>query len=281
MSRKSSTPASTATPARPAATRRKPLPAVAGAPATAPRPQLGPIHVQKSSDVLAARIRTQILDGRIAEGAPLPPERDLVLETGLSRGSVREALRILQTEGLVTTRTGRAGGSVACRPGDDALARHITQYVQGRSITLASLLQVREVVEPSIAALAAINRTDEELAGLAGIVARLEATFDDVPAFLAENVNWHVAVAAASHNELLKAFLSAISVMVLRASLAENFASKEIRTLALRALCRIQEAIAARDAEAARTRMARHLAAIVRHMQAYVKSAAPASQMLT
>jgi len=78
-----------------------------------------------------------------------------VLQTGLSRGSVREALRILQTEGLVETRPGRLGGSVACRPGDDALARYVGLFVQGRGISLISLLQTREAIGPVLASLAA------------------------------------------------------------------------------------------------------------------------------
>src|SRR4029450_10945288 len=102
----------------------------------------------------------------MGDGASLPAERDLVIQTGLSHGSVREALRILHTEGLITTRPGRLGGSVARRPGDDALARNIGLFVQGRGISLMSLLQVREAIEPSIASLAAVNRTQEDLAAL-------------------------------------------------------------------------------------------------------------------
>ncbi|MEO8752259.1 MAG: GntR family transcriptional regulator, partial [Casimicrobiaceae bacterium] len=92
---------------------------------TPPAPKLGPIHVPRSSEVLASQLRVHILDGSIADGMSLPAERDLVVQTGLSRGSVREALRILHTEGLITTRPGRLGGSVARRPGDDALARYV------------------------------------------------------------------------------------------------------------------------------------------------------------
>jgi DNA-binding FadR family transcriptional regulator len=176
-----------------------------------PAPRLGPIHVPRSSEVLASQLRVHILDGSIADGAALPAERDLVVQTGLSRGSVREALRILHTEGLITTRPGRLGGSVARRPGDDALARYVGLFVQGRGISLMSLLQVREAIEPSIASLAAANRTEEDLAELTATTQRLEDAFANVPLYLAENVNWHVAVAAASHNELLKAFLTAIS----------------------------------------------------------------------
>src|SRR5690606_27239204 len=71
-----------------------------------------PIVVPKASDVLAERLRQMILSGQIQPGHQLPAERELVKETSLSRASVREALRILELEGLIETRRGRGGGSV-------------------------------------------------------------------------------------------------------------------------------------------------------------------------
>jgi DNA-binding FadR family transcriptional regulator len=237
-----------------------------------PAPKLGPIHVPRSSEVLASQLRVHILDGSIADGVSLPAERDLVVQTGLSRGSVREALRILHTEGLITTRPGRLGGSVARRPGDDALARYVGFFVQGRGISLMSLLQVREAIGPSIASLAAANRTEEDLANLMAVTQKLEDAYANVPVYLAENVNWHVAVATASHNELLKAFLTAISSLIFKASAIENFASDEVRTLVMKAHRRILEAIVARDADAAGRRMARHLGALTKQMQEFVSA---------
>ena len=75
--------------------------------------RLSPILVPKTSDVLASELRRQILSGLLPPGASLPAERDLVTQTGLSRGSVRDDLRILESESLVITRPGRYGGSVA------------------------------------------------------------------------------------------------------------------------------------------------------------------------
>src|SRR6185436_17042278 len=94
--------------------------------------KLSPLVVPKTSDVLAGELRRKILGGAVAPGFALPAERDLVAQTGLSRGSVREALRILEAEGLVTARPGRQGGSVARRPGDESLARYIGLFVHGR-----------------------------------------------------------------------------------------------------------------------------------------------------
>src|SRR5215216_4541869 len=107
---------------------------------------LGVINVPKSCDLLAERLQQEILSGIYETGCALPTERDLVSVTGLSRGSVREALRILEAQGLVVTRPGRFGGSVARQPGDESLAKYINLFVHGRGISLLSLAQTREAV---------------------------------------------------------------------------------------------------------------------------------------
>jgi DNA-binding FadR family transcriptional regulator len=231
--------------------------------------KLAPIHVPKSSDVLADQLRRQILGGMLAAGAALPAERDLVAQTGLSRGSVREALRILEAEGLVSTRPGRLGGSVARRPGDESLAKYIHLFVHGRGISLKALLQTREAIEPSLARLAALNRSDEALAALVQATERVENAYADVPLYLAENVKWHCAIATASRNELLRAFMVAISSTIYKASAIENFATEDVRRVVIKAHRRILDAIAAGDGAAAERRMARHLAALREQMDAF------------
>jgi GntR family transcriptional regulator, transcriptional repressor for pyruvate dehydrogenase complex len=231
--------------------------------------KLSPIVVPKTSDVLAGVLRRRILGGTLTPGSALPAERDLVTQTGLSRGSVREALRILEAEGLVSTRPGRQGGSVARQPGDESLGKYISLFIHGRGISLDSLLQTREAIEPSLAALAAQNRTEEELRELVAISQRLEAAYADTPLYLAENVHWHCAIAAASHNDLLRAVMVAISSMVYKASAIENFATADVRKVVIKAHQRILDAIVAKDAEAASRRMARHLAALTAAVRAF------------
>ncbi|VTU23881.1 Putative L-lactate dehydrogenase operon regulatory protein [Variovorax sp. SRS16] len=224
--------------------------------------KLSPIRAPKNSDLLARELRRRILDGALEPGMPLPAERELMAQTGLSRGSVREALRILETESLVRTRPGRLGGTVASRPDDQSMHRSVSLFVGGRGISLLSLLQTREAVEPSLAALAAQNRTAAELQNLVDVTRRVEEAFADVPQFLRENVNWHCAIADASHNELLRAFMLSIANLVYKASAIENFATEDVRHTVIRAHRRILAAITEKDAEAANRRMARHLAAL-------------------
>jgi len=182
---------------------------------------------------------------------------------------VREALRILEAENLVQTRPGRFGGTATNRPNDDSLGRSISLFVHGRGISLASLLQTREAIEPSLAALAAQNRSEAEMALLNEATHRVEDAFDDAPLFLRENVNWHIAIASASHNELLRAFLTASSNLIYKATAIDNFSTEDVRRQVIQAHRRILEAIAMKDADAARRRMARHLAAVTAAMQAF------------
>ncbi|WP_188763899.1 FadR/GntR family transcriptional regulator [Sandarakinorhabdus glacialis] len=223
---------------------------------------LGRIKVPKSSDVLAERLKREILSDGYTLGASLPTERELVSTTGLSRGSVREALRILETQGLVNTRAGRYGGTTVAQPSADHLASHINLYIKGRSVTLSALIEVRLALEPAVAALAAERRTEEDLSALRAIAKRIDwAADNDLSAFLEENVNWHDAIAAASHNDLLHAFATSVSGLMFEASQIKEFASADVRQRVRYAHARIFAAIEAGDAELARSRVERDVQA--------------------
>jgi DNA-binding FadR family transcriptional regulator len=229
------------------------------------------IKVPKSSDVLADRLRQEILSDAYPPGASLPTERELVSATGLSRGSVREALRMLEAQGLVSTRAGRYGGTTVSQPTDDHLASHISLYAKGRSMPLRSLVDVRLALEPMVAFLAAQRRTDADLATLRAISARLDNSANsDVVVFLEENANWHDALAAASHNPLLGTLATSVGVLMFEASHLANFATAEVRQRVCQAHRRILEAIDAGDAELARRRVERDVQAYALALEAAV-----------
>ncbi len=236
---------------------------------------LGRIKVPKSSDVLAERLKQEILNDGYNLGSALPTERELVSTTGLSRGSVREALRILEAQGLVNTRAGRYGGTTVSQPTADHLASHISLYIKGRSVTLSALVEVRLALEPMVAALAAERRTAEDILNLRAIAKRIEwAADNDLTAFLEENVNWHDAIAAASHNDLLHAFATSVSGMMFEASQIKEFASAEVRQRVRHAHARILEAIEAGDADLARRRVERDVQAYATILAATLAAAA-------
>src|SRR5260370_36513854 len=123
-------------------------PATADSAPDRPRVRLAPMQVPKASDVLANDLRERILRGEVEEGTPLPPERELVLQTNMSRTTVREALRILEVQGLVRIKTGRAGGAFVQRPGEDSVASSLGLLIRARQGRRATLLEARAAVEP-------------------------------------------------------------------------------------------------------------------------------------
>lgn len=221
--------------------------------------RLSKIKAPKNSDLLAEQLKHGILSDGFSLGAPLPTERELVSATGLSRGSVREALRILEAQGLVETKAGRYGGSTVSQPTDALLASHINLFAKGRSVALGSLVEVRQALEPMVAYLAAQNRSEEHLEELREISRQMEEAQDDVSGFLEENVRWHDALARASGNDLLRALSLSISGLMFEASRIENFASAEVRQRVVRVHDRILSAVEEGDANAARRRVERDL----------------------
>src|SRR6266508_337425 len=220
--------------------------------------RLVPMEVPKASDVLATELRERILSGEYAEGSPLPPERELVTQTTMSRATVREALRILEVQGLVRIKAGRAGGAFVQRPGKESLASSMALLIRGRQIRLAALHETREAIEPFCAELAAKNRTDDDLAALDAADEAISDPDASLAQFLQANVDWHIGVATASHNELLGAFMTAFFLDVTAAT-ENEFVNDDVRRLAAKAHRGITDAIRKRDAEAAVRRMRRHV----------------------
>jgi GntR family transcriptional repressor for pyruvate dehydrogenase complex len=221
--------------------------------------ELEQVVVPKASDVLANHLREQILTGKLAEGAALPVERVLASSVGLSRGTVRDALRVLEIEGLVTTRPGRAGGSFVRRPDATTLQRSLNVLVSGRGVRFTSLLETRDALEPAAAGLAALHRTDADLRRLDEVSQLLRESVEDIPRFLQHNVEWHVAVVAASHNEIMHIILDSLSRAILTATDRSDFNSPRTMADTLTAHERILEAIRRGDPQRAAKSMEKHV----------------------
>ena len=228
-----------------------------------------PVSVPKAADVLAGILREKILEGNLQEGADLPNERDLGVQSGLSRASVREALRILEGEGLIATRTGRNGGSAVLRPSSATIERSVGIFIRGQRIRFEAVLETRAAIEPPSARFAALHRTDADIAEMERSHAKLRLASEsgDVAAYVRANLDWHVQVVRASHNELLIAFISAVSQSVYVATDVEGFNSIDVRNAVIRAHQQVMDAIKAGDGDAAARRMARHVGAYIADIQ--------------
>jgi DNA-binding FadR family transcriptional regulator len=220
--------------------------------------RLSPMEVPKASDVLANELRERILSGEYPEGTPLPPERELVLQTKMSRTTVREALRILEVQDLINVKVGRAGGAFVQQPGKESVANSLELLIRGRQLRLSSIHETREAIEPTCARLAAQHRTSADLRQLEAANKAL-ADSGSLEEFLQANVDWHIAVAMAGQNEILTGLMMALSRAIYTATNNESFVDDAVRAVALRAHRSVTRAISERDSDAAARRMNRHV----------------------
>jgi DNA-binding FadR family transcriptional regulator len=131
------------------------------------------LRVPKTAELVAGHIRRQIVRGELAEGDALPRESTLMTEFGISRPTLREAFRILESEGLITVRRGARGGARVQTPSGDVAARYAGLVLQYRGATLADVFDARAIVEAPAARMVAARRDR------ATAVKRLEACLAD------------------------------------------------------------------------------------------------------
>lgn len=112
------------------------------------------MRVPKISELLADQLRQRILSGELRDGDALPPEKALIEQSGASRPSLREALRILEVEGLLTVSRGSAG-AIVHRPDISVAARHMSFILRANAVSLEDVHRTRVLIEPSAARLVA------------------------------------------------------------------------------------------------------------------------------
>jgi DNA-binding FadR family transcriptional regulator len=150
---------------------------------SAPEPDLSShragVRVPKAAELVAAKVRRQIVNGELPEGTVLPPEADLVARYGVSRPTLREAFRILESELLITVRRGVKGGALVQTPSIDVAARSAQALLQYRGATLSDVHQARIMLEPQAAAILAERRDADALGTLVAAHAQERAATTD------------------------------------------------------------------------------------------------------
>src|SRR5262245_48296712 len=120
------------------------------------------VKLNRAYQDVVDQIQEAIIDGSLKPGSQLPAERDLKEQFGVSRGTLREALRVLEQKGLIEIRTGVAGGSVIREVNSETLSENIGLLIRNCSVSLRDLAEFREGMEGGVAALAAQRITDQE-----------------------------------------------------------------------------------------------------------------------
>jgi DNA-binding FadR family transcriptional regulator len=219
------------------------------------------LRVPKASELMAQRLRTGILVGELPQGTALPSEKELMAQLGVSRATVREGLRLLEAEGLITTRPGRGGGATVCRPGPAAHTRSLALLLQFDGTTLGDLLEARRAVEPFCGRLAAERATPSELAELQATLGQLSELVDDGAAYLATQARFHVLIAYAAHNPVLRIYAPSLAELICQQIEAVPFTRDDLAT-GVASCASILEGIEQRDPDRAERRILRHLGAI-------------------
>jgi GntR family transcriptional regulator, transcriptional repressor for pyruvate dehydrogenase complex len=162
----------------------------------------------KTGEMIASYLRGKIVRGELAEGACLPSEVELMRQFDVSRPTLREAFRILETESLIEIRRGARGARITA-PSAEVAARYVGLLMQTCATTLADVYEARSLLEPSAARLLAERRTEQDLTDLAACVDELEALVTsprmpaDVAAWMLRAQRFHDLVVERAGNKTL------------------------------------------------------------------------------
>jgi DNA-binding FadR family transcriptional regulator len=180
----------------------------------------GPKATKKAHEVVADRIRQRIVVGELVNGQRLPSEDDLTLQFGVARTTLREALRVLESQGLLEVRRGRGGGPVVTHPNLEPISMALATVLQLQHTTVADLDAARQMIEPQVAGQLARQRDTVDLTHLTTAieVAADAAERNDGIAFGLAAVDVHEALVEASGNRTL-----ATLTMLLQSMLREYY----------------------------------------------------------
>lgn len=206
------------------------------------------------------QIKEMIARGEVGPGQRLPTERELAVQLGVSRSSMREAIRALTTLGVLDSRHGAGVYVTALRPADLLETFSVLAEVsQGQ--TLLEVLQVRRMLEPAATALAAARATDADLEHIGTLLGRMEE--DEPDTFCSETVTadlgFHEAIVASTGNATLTAINQGLSSRTFHARVWSGHRQAGLTAKLREDHERIHKALTARDPDAARAAATTHV----------------------
>lgn len=213
-------------------------------------------------EAVIEKLTRAILDGRLKPGDALPSEGRIAASFGVSKQVAREAIRELAAMGVVHIQQGKV---TRVRDLDaEPLGRFFRFAVRGSATGLSEAVELRRILEPPTARLAAPARSPAEIADLAAILRRMEQSLGDVPSWIEADLDFHEAIGAMSGNRLLRFQIRALRPII--SEIMEIFNSRGNRGPAdwretYDRHVRIFKAIETKDADAAFTAMSQHFEA--------------------
>ncbi|SHK96322.1 transcriptional regulator, GntR family [Pseudonocardia thermophila] len=215
---------------------------------------------------LAQRIAADINERGHKVGDRLPTAKEMQAEYNVGHGTLREALRYLELQGLISLRTGPQGGPIVRQPDAEALSTTLLLLLQFRRAPYSAVTEVRSALEPVMARLAAERTTDEQLDQIRESVENMERALDEEGPFIAENKRFHKLVAHGSGNDIFGFFIDSMIEILDGSPIGKEYPAAR-RAAVAKAHRAIYEALASRDPELAAKAMADHVGQSVSYMK--------------
>jgi GntR family transcriptional regulator, transcriptional repressor for pyruvate dehydrogenase complex len=234
-------------------------------PAAQPAPRdaddlFNPVSLARASQAIVDQIRELIQGGSLSAGERLPSERDLCERFGVSRVTVREALRILEASGLVTVKVGARGGAYITTPSRDRVGRGIEDYLTlSPTITPAEVTEARLVLEVGIVPIVCARATDEDIKELFALCDKADAATEAGTYTMEMSADFHIAVARLAHNGAIEMLLGPFHRPMLSSMKAAREVAPEMGALGVKEHRKFVQAVRDKDVAKATDLMKAHL----------------------
>lgn len=234
---------------------------------------LAPIRALKKSELVARELRNLIIRGEIPEGASLPSETELIDKFDISRPTLREALRILESDALITIHRGAQGGAVACKPGPDIAAKHFGLVLQTQDTSVADVFRARQLIEPPAVRVVVENAYKKSPKLLGDIVEQQQLAIDrcDIPLARHYTTRFHEGIIRLNGNQTLLLIMQILNEVYYKHMSADYMAAGDTLSesdtlkacqLSVKAHQHLIELISSRDSDGAANYWRDHLAKV-------------------
>lgn len=223
-----------------------------------------PIRKTRLAEEIADRIRVLIMDGTLPPGRPLPSERTLAGRFAVSRGSIRDALRMLETIGLLETRHGQ--GTFPKELTVDRLVTPLASVLTYRSDLQDELHDVRRMFEPAVASAAAARATDADIADLHRVLDAQRRKLKAGRSAIVEDTAFHASLARATRNRVVVRIMETLNNL-LAESRAHSLKQRGRPEQSLQGHEAVVAAVGRRDPDAAARAMRQHIDSIAALLQ--------------
>jgi GntR family transcriptional regulator, transcriptional repressor for pyruvate dehydrogenase complex len=217
------------------------------------------VSVGRISEIIVEQIRALIRKGQLKPGDRLPPERDLCERFGVSRVTVRESLRMLESSGLVEIRVGARGGAFVTAPTSDRVGEGLADLLSMAVVSAADITEARIIIEVGMVPLVCERATEEDIADLEALCECARAAIRSGEYSMSISAEFHIRLAQATHNRAVAMLVESIRGSILHSMQQAREVAPEMGLLGTEEHARFVSAVRRRDPEAATQIMRGHL----------------------